>query len=90
MFNSYYIIKVIHFALKVKHFLIYFAPPERFELSSAVLETDMLPLHQRDVYYEGNDGFEPSADRLTVYCSTAELIPPKNKKPPNFVVRGFV
>ena len=26
-----------------------FAPPERFELSSAVLETDMLPLHQRDV-----------------------------------------
>ena len=25
------------------------APPERFELSSAVLETDMLPLHQRDV-----------------------------------------
>ncbi len=25
------------------------APPERFELSSAVLETDMLPLHQRDI-----------------------------------------
>ena len=38
---------------------------------------------------EGNDGFEPSANRLTVYCSTAELIP-QNKKPPNFFVRGSI
>ena len=66
-----------------------FAPPERFELSSAVLETDMLPLHQRDVYYEGNDGFEPSADRLTVYCSTAELIPLKTKNPLTLWLEGL-
>ena len=37
---------------------------------------------------EGNDGFEPSANRLTVYCSTAELIP-QNKKPPNFWLEGL-
>ena len=49
----------------------------------------MLPLHQRDVYYEGNDGFEPSADRLTVYCSTAELIPLKTKNPLTFGLEGL-
>ena len=38
--------------------------------------------------YEGNDGFEPSTNRLTVYCSTAELIP-QNKKPPNFGLEGL-
>ena len=37
---------------------------------------------------EGNDGFEPSTNRLTVYCSTAELIP-QNKKPPNFWLEGL-
>ena len=37
---------------------------------------------------EGNGGFEPPTNRLTVYCSTAELIP-QNKKPPNFWLEGL-
>ena len=60
----------------------------RADLQSAAIAT-MRYLQFKLIQYvkepiEGNDGFEPSTNRLTVYCSTAELIP-QNEKTPNFI-----
>ena len=57
----------------------------RADLQSAAIAT-MRYLQFKLIQYvkepiEGNDGFEPSANRLTVYCSTAELIPQNEKNP---------
>ncbi len=62
----------------------------RADLQSAAIATMryLQIFHNVKEPIEGNDGFEPSANRLTVYCSTAELIP-QNKKTPNFSVRGL-
>ena len=77
----------------IKSFFFFFERVDRIELSSQAWKASVITIIRHLLIFkeliEGNGGFEPSTNRLTVYCSTAELIP-QNKKPPNFWVRGFI